>query len=48
MGENFFCEPDVTIKSGERKDTIMCPFMYSNRRFPCIKAKALERGEHLT
>ena len=47
LGDVFFCEPELELIAGERRDTICCPFMYANRRFPCIKAKAKERGEEL-
>lgn len=37
LGEPYFCEPKKRNGEGSKKETRFCPYMYANRKFPCMK-----------
>jgi hypothetical protein len=39
LGEPYFCEPELKNGEGEGIDSVFCPYMYANRKFPCKKEK---------
>lgn len=39
LGEPYYCEPKLKNGEGQGIDTVFCPYMYANRKFPCKKEK---------